>query len=79
MALSMVTAAVYLRGIRGVVITAPFWTVLVASALVPIGGRVVVDWLPTVAHWLLRVALRQDRYLSRPLKPRPVGTLGAAR
>jgi len=71
----MVTAAVYSTGIRGVVITAPFWTVLVASALVPVGGRVVVDWLPTVAHWLLRLALRQDRYLSRPLKPRPVGTL----
>lgn len=74
-ALGLLTAAVYVRGVPGVAITAPIWLLLVASALVSVAGRPVVEWAPIVGHWLLRRALRQNVYRVRPLKPRPAGTL----
>jgi hypothetical protein len=55
--------------------TAPLWASLLATAFVPVKGRVVVEWLPTVLHWQLRRATKQTTYRVRVSPPRPVGTM----
>ena len=75
LAFGVVLAAVYLRGFRGVTVTAPVWGLLVAAAFVPVAGRPVADWLPVTGHWLWRRVRGQNVYGVRPLAPRPAGTL----
>jgi hypothetical protein len=44
-------------------------------AYVKVQGRSLVEWAPVVGHWWWRKALGQHRYRTRPMKPRPAGTL----
>jgi hypothetical protein len=44
-------------------------------AVVPVGGRKLVDWLPIVSRWMWRSTAGQLIFRRRVIKPRPVGTL----
>ncbi|CAN7387708.1 PrgI family protein [Microbacterium foliorum] len=55
--------------------TAPAWASAVGLAVVGIGGRKLVEWVPITGHWLWRKAARQTAYRRRIAKPRPAGTL----
>jgi len=59
----------------GLLATTPLWSGLLASAFVPVRGRVVVEWMPTVLYWQLRRVTSQTTYLVRVSPPRPVGTM----
>jgi hypothetical protein len=59
----------------GLIVTTPLWSGLLATAFVPVRGRVVVEWLPTVMHWELRRVTKQTTYRVRVSPPRPVGTM----
>lgn len=72
----LLTAALFTAGVAGALLVSPLVLLLVAAALVPVGGAVAVEWLPVAGHWALRRALRQNVYGVRPLAPRPAGTLG---
>lgn len=67
--------AMFLAGLAGVILMAPFWGGLLASAFVPWAGRPVIETAPTAAHYALRRAAGQAEYRIRPDKPRPAGTL----
>ncbi|MHB1210570.1 MAG: SCO6880 family protein, partial [Acidimicrobiales bacterium] len=56
----------------GLIATGPLWSGLLATAFVPVRGRVVVEWLPTVLQWQLRRVTRQTTYRVRVSPPRPV-------
>jgi hypothetical protein len=75
LALTLTVAALFTRGLTGLLLTLPVITMLVAAGFVRIGGRVSVEWTLVAGHWALRRALHQDIYLIRPAKPRPAGTL----
>jgi len=59
----------------GLLVTAPLWAGLLATAFVPVRGRIVVEWMPTVLHWELRRVTSQTTYRVRVSPPRPVGTM----
>jgi len=65
-ALVVVIAAEYAAGVTGVLVTTPAWALFASMALISIGGRPVVVWLPLITNWLTRRALRATRYLARP-------------
>ena len=44
-------------------------------AVIPAGGRKVIEWVPIVARWIARTYLGQLIYRRRVIKPRPAGTL----
>ena len=73
-ALTLLTGLLAGGGI-GPIVTAPLWAGLLATAFVPVRGRAVVEWLPTVLHWELRRVTRQTTYRARVSPPRPVGTM----
>ncbi|WP_125778001.1 SCO6880 family protein [Antribacter gilvus] len=67
-------AAVYL-GAGMLLMVLPWTLVACAVALVPAGGRFVVDWLPIVAAWTWRRLTGQLEFNARIDRPRPAGTL----
>ncbi len=73
-ALTLLTGLLTGGGV-GLIVTAPLWAGLLATAFVPVRGRVVVEWLPTVMQWQLRRVTRQTTYRVRVSPPRPVGTM----
>jgi len=73
-ALTLLTGLLTGGGV-GLMVTAPLWTGFLATAFVPLRGRVVVEWLPTVMHWQLRRVTKQTTYRVRVSPPRPVGTM----
>ena len=73
--LFITVASLYVTGGSGLVWTAPAWGCCAATALVPISGRKVVEWLPIVAGWWLRRAAGQTEYRRKLMTPRPEGTL----
>jgi len=74
-AVLLLVPALFFGGAAGLVLVLPLVALLAASAYVPVAGRPVVEWLPVAAHWGLRLALKQNVYGVRPLRPRPAGTL----
>ena len=73
-ALTLLTGLLAGGGV-GLIVTAPLWAGLLATAFVPVRGRAVVEWLPTVLHWELRRVTGQTTYRVRVSPPRPVGTM----
>ena len=73
-ALALLTGLLVGAGV-GLLVTAPLWAGLLATAFVPVRGRAVVEWLPTVLHWELRRVTGQTTYRVRVSPPRPVGTM----
>lgn len=55
--------------------TASLWLPALLVAVIPIGGRSIVEWLPVALAWVWRSATGQTRYRRRITRPRPVGTL----
>ena len=73
-ALTLLTGLLVAGGV-GLIVTTPLWAGFLATAFVPLRGRVVVEWLPTVMHWQLRRVTKQTTYRVRVSPPRPVGTM----
>jgi hypothetical protein len=73
--LVLVVPALFFAGLPGVLTVSPAAGSLIASAFVPVAGRVAVEWLPVAGHWWLRRLARQTVFLVRPMTPRPAGTL----
>ena len=55
--------------------TAPVWGTCALLAVIPAGGRKVIEWVPILARWAARTYLGQLIYRRRVIKPRPAGTL----
>ena len=55
--------------------TAPVWGMALALAVVPVGGRKMIEWVPITLHWMWRTRARQTSYRRKIVKPRPAGTL----
>lgn len=53
----------------------PVWGNALLVAYVSAQGRSLVEWAPVVRNWWWPKALGQHRYRTRPMKPRPAGTL----
>ena len=68
-------AAIYTGGRTALIATSPIWLTGCALALVPVGGRKLIDWTPILTRWWTRSLKGQTMYRKRLLKPRPVGTL----
>ena len=74
-AVVLMVFGMYTRGGSGLLITAVLWVPLAAVALVSVGGRPLVGWLPIVAHWHTRGLLDQTEYRVKPGRVRRVGQL----
>jgi hypothetical protein len=70
-----VVAALYTGGGMGLAWTSPIWGLAALLAVIPAGGRKVIEWLPILARWLARTYLGQLIYRRRIIRPRPAGTL----
>ncbi|GAA4707839.1 hypothetical protein APR04_003860 [Promicromonospora umidemergens] len=66
--------ALYVGGTT-IVLAVPFTVVGVVVAVVPVGGRAVVDWLPIGVAWAWRSTTGQLIFRVRVDQPRPAGTL----
>ena len=69
-ALTLVIVGLYLAGGDGLLAALPVSGPLAAAGLLRRDGRPWVAWAPVAAHWQLRRAASQTRYLTRP---RPAG------
>lgn len=74
-ALFTVVVGLYTAGATGVAWTSPLWATCVLVAVVPLGGRKVIEWTPIVSRWVWRSWSGQLQFRRRILHPRPVGTL----
>ncbi|KQM83657.1 SCO6880 family protein [Agromyces sp. Leaf222] len=74
-ALLTLVSALYTAGASGVAWTSPIWGPAALTAVIPIGGRKLVEWVPITTKWMLRAARGQLTYRRRIMRPRPVGTL----
>ena len=70
-----VVFSLYLGGGLAFAWTAPVWAACALLAVVPAGGRKVIEWVPILARWVARTYLGQLIYRRRVIKPRPAGTL----
>lgn len=75
MAILIVVAALYTAGATGLAWTSPVWVGLALVAVVPAGGRKLVDWAPVAASWAWRATGGQLVYRRHVIRPRPAGTL----
>ena len=64
-ALILAVVAEYASGAKGLLVTAPAWSLITAVALIPVAGRSTLSWLPVVGVWRLRRQLGQTRLLTR--------------
>ena len=67
--------ALFAGGVMALALSAVVCVPLVASAVVRAGGRPVVEWAATAAHYQVRKAGAQTEFRARPARPRPAGTL----
>lgn len=65
-ALVTVVAAGVAGGPAGIALSTPMWAAALAWALVPVGGRPLVEVLPTAAAWATRRLTRTHRDLASP-------------
>ncbi|AYF99304.1 SCO6880 family protein [Protaetiibacter intestinalis] len=70
-----VVFALYTAGGMGFAWTTPIWGTCALLAVIPAGGRKVIEWVPILARWAARTYLGQLVYRRRVIKPRPAGTL----
>ncbi|MGC1239905.1 MAG: SCO6880 family protein [Acidimicrobiales bacterium] len=64
-----------LAGGWGLMLTSPLWTALAVSAFLRRKGKTIIEWLPIVLHWSLRISATQTEYRMRVTEPRPAGTM----
>ena len=70
-----VVFSLYTADGMGLAWTAPVWGTCALLAVIPAGGRKVIEWVPIIARWAARTYLGQLIYRRRVIKPRPAGTL----
>jgi hypothetical protein len=70
-----VVFSLYTADGMGLAWTAPVWGTCALLAVIPAGGRKVIEWVPILARWGARTYLGQLIYRRRVIKPRPAGTL----
>ncbi|GAA2229863.1 PrgI family protein [Herbiconiux moechotypicola] len=74
-AILTVVASLYAGGGMGLAWTSPLWGSAALVAVIPAGGRKIIEWVPILARWVARTSLGQLIYRRRIIKPRPAGTL----
>jgi len=74
-AILTVVASLYTAGGMGMAWTSPVWAGAALVAVIPAGGRKVIEWVPILTRWIARTYLGQLIYRRRIIKPRPAGTL----
>jgi hypothetical protein len=74
-ALFIVVASLYTTGGMGLAVTSPAWVSLALLALIPAGGRKVIEWVPILFHWARRTFAGQLAFRRNVIRPRPAGTL----
>jgi len=74
-ALALMVFGMYTRGGAGFAITSALWVPMAAAALVTVGGRPLIGWLPILAHWQTRSLLAQTEYRVKPGRVRQIGQL----
>jgi len=74
-ALLTVVASLYTTGGKGMAWTSPAWVPLTLLAVIPAGGRKVIEWLPVLFRWSTRTFAGQLLFRKRVIRPRPAGTL----
>lgn len=74
-ALLTLVSALYTAGASGVAWTSPIWGLAALTAVMPVGGRKLVEWVPITAKWMVRAVRGQLTYRRRIMRPRPIGTL----
>lgn len=67
--------SLYAAGGMGFAWTAPVWGTCTLLAVIPAGGRKVIEWTPILFRWMGRTYLGQLIYRRRVITPRPAGTL----
>lgn len=65
----------FLTGFMGLVLTFPFWVVLIGSAFIPFNGQPAVESVPMLTRWFVRLMGGQTRSRVRASAPRPDGTM----
>ncbi|WP_166355039.1 SCO6880 family protein [Phytoactinopolyspora limicola] len=75
LAATVAVAALYVAGGAGLLLVSPIWVSAVIVTWAPVRGRKIVEWIPLITHWVVRVIARQLIYRRRIRKPRPAGTL----
>ncbi|WOF21944.1 PrgI family protein [Microbacterium betulae] len=70
-----VVFSLYAAGGMGFAWTTPVWGTCALLAMIPAGGRKVIEWVPILARWAARTHLGQLVYRRCVIKPRPAGTL----
>ncbi len=73
--LATLVGALYLVGSPGVAWTSPVWVGSAVVALVPVGGRQMIGWVPILGRWVSRASRGQLMFRRRLIRPRPAGTL----
>jgi hypothetical protein len=68
-------AGLVAAGGLGLIATGPLWLALLAASFATWDTKPVIEWTPTVLHWVLRRLAGQTRYRARLLLPRPAGTM----
>jgi hypothetical protein len=74
-ALLLVVGGLYTSGGMGLAWTSPAWVTLSLLAIIPAGGRKVVEWVPIVFRWATRTFAGQLAFRKQVIRPRPAGTL----
>ncbi|APZ34182.1 hypothetical protein BOH66_07925 [Microbacterium aurum] len=74
-AILIVVASLYTAGGMGLAWTSPVWAGAALLAVIPAGGRKVIEWVPILARWAARTYLGQLIHRRRVIAPRPAGTL----
>lgn len=75
LAFVVILLGLLLAGGWGLVVTGPLWATLLASAFVRRKGEPLIEWLPVLFHWSLRVSAKQTEYRMKVTAPRPAGTM----
>lgn len=68
-----VVFSLYLGGGLAFAWTAPVWATAALLAVIPAGGRKVIEWVPIVARWIARTYLGQLIYRRRVIPASAVG------
>lgn len=74
-AILTVVTALYTAGGMGLAWTSPIWAGAGLLAVIPAGGRKLIEWVPILTRWAARTYLGQLIYRRRTIRPRPAGTL----